>query len=193
MYFPATFGTFHNSGGPMALACGAVTGPDMLITLITNEGATAPIRSELFEWYANTPLPTTDWDDLFPDFPNTVAAVSESAACLIARSNWEYEYLLQKQPSDPRDDTRCEKVHGDCVKKAVQLLNTWRTTGVKPAAWAPDANYEACYTCHTVTLGPRTDPKLGYVKNGREDCTICHDVSETHHLIPPKELKGKKK
>jgi hypothetical protein len=386
MYIPPTFGVFANSGGPMALVCGAVAGPDLLINLITNESAGGPIRCELYDWYAHTALPTTDWDHMF-DFKNTTQSVSKSASCHISRSHWEYMYLserfslpatgtpgessfvdvrsdspyciaiesmsvagiidgyevpggrefrpdspiwraqvakmivgamglpvsesdswepftdlgpndpsslyphefvgaayragittgksatsfapwddisraqvvsmvvraahslrpgvlhappsgwrgsigifdsthgenlvgaeyngllnglegygsrwnpwlkmsrgevaqvlwnlLQKarepsEPAGPYDTTRCDKIHGDCTKKTVEMLNTWKASGGKPADWAPKANFAACYGCHSAGLGPVSDPKLGFVKNGKEDCTVCHDVPSGH-------------
>lgn len=180
-YLPVNFGAFMNAGGPMAALCGTVAATDIVNWLI---GATN-VRMELHEWYANTELPTPDWDYLTGiTYDLAVQTVSESVACHISRCQWDNAYLRWREENNvttPYDGQRCNRLHADMARKCLELLND-RADGIVPAAWVPDENYAECYNCHFTELA--VGPQIGWARNVKEDCTICHDVDPYHTTVP---------
>ena len=155
-YLPVNLGAFMNAGGPMAALCGTVAATDIINWLIL--GATGTnIRMELHEWYANTPLPTSDWDYL-PGitYDLAVQTVSESVSCHISRCQWDNAYLRYREENGleetPYDEQRCNRLHADMARKCLELLNDWKV-GTVPAVWVPDENYAECYNCHFTEIG----------------------------------------
>jgi hypothetical protein len=177
-YLPVNLGAFLNAGGPMAALCGTVGATDIVNFLV---GAPLNLRMELHEWYSNTMLPTKDWDS-YAGTELLVQTVSESVACHISRSQWDNAYLRYRAENGledtPYDEKRCGRLHSDMARKCLQLLNDWKA-GVVFAAWVPDDNYAKCYDCHFTDLKTPTY-QVGWVRNGKEDCTICHDVPPYH-------------
>lgn len=186
-YLPVNLGAFLNAGGPVAALCGTVGATDLVMWLV---GATTNVRTELNVWYSNTSLPTKEWDTL-AGIPLAVQTVSESVACHISRARWDNAYIQYRIDNGIGTDVvydmkRCNRLHADMAKKCLELLNDWKD-GDLGTAFAPDANYKTCFDCHTSAagLGPVTgtnpvDAELGWVRNGKEDCTICHDVAASH-------------
>ena len=179
-YLPTNLGAFLNAGGPMAALCGTVGATDIINWLI---GATN-VRMELHEWYANTALPSKDWDYLIGT-ELLVQTVSESVSCHISRCQWDNAYLRYREENgledDPYDGKRCNRLHADMARKCLELLND-RVDGIVPAAWVPDENYAACYDCHFTELA--VGPQIGWARNAKEDCTICHNVDPYHTTKP---------
>jgi hypothetical protein len=167
-----------NGGGPYGSDCGALQGPLLVMNLL---GAPLTLRQEFYKWYCGFPFPSTEWDDLYP-FKRTIQTVSNSPLCHESRAIWDGLYFREVYDGATYDNTRCAKLPRDCVKKAVELLNSWKAGG-HAGAWTPDYNAAACYDCHTQLAKDRMP---GALHAGKEDCTRCHKVVTSHGKSSPK-------
>ena len=176
-YLRGNFGSIYNAGGRMGALCGTVNATDFVIWLVNGN---ANIRDELQNFYQDTPLPSDDWDSVFGG-ALPVKTVARSVSCHISRSTWDYAYArLRETQEDPGtyDMTRCGRLHGDMAKKCVELLNAWKD-GTIPGAYVIDDNYKACVDCHSTYV-----QEVAWLRNGKEDCTICHDTDPYHTGVP---------
>lgn len=177
---PLQMASFGNGGGPYGSDCGALLGPLMLMNLL---GAPLTLRQEFYKWYCDFPFPSTEWDDLY-SFKNTVQTVSNSPLCHQSRAIWDGLYYREVYDGKNYDNTRCAKLPRDCTKKAVELINSWKTQGYV-GSWTPDDNAAACYDCHTQLAKDRL---RGALHAGKQDCTKCHTVVTSHGKTSPKPL-----
>jgi hypothetical protein len=190
---PVNIGSFANGGGPYGATCGGAAGPFFIMQLIGKNVSldpTAPkwtsaatdLGTAFHKWYCDAAFPSTEWDALFPGFAGTVQSVSGSPLCHESRAIWENAYLRQWDRVSTYDGTRCTKLPMDTAKKAVQMLNDWYANPAA-VAWAPDADYATCYTCHTQL---NTDHKVGAIhSSGKENCNNCHTVTAKHAKSGP--------
>jgi len=150
-----------------------LTGPFFVMNLV---GAGGAVGQQFYEWYCVFAFPSTEWDAK-SDSEDTVRTVSKSPLCHESRTIWENALLRQWNRAAPYDDSRCKKLPCDTVKQAVRMLNDWRN-GTPVPAWAADADYATCYSCHTTLY---TDQKVGAsYPSGKENCRNCHDVPAAH-------------
>jgi hypothetical protein len=170
--FSPQLASFGNGGGPYGSDCGALQGPSLVMTLV---GAPLALRQDFYKWYCGFDFPSAEWDDLFA-FKDTIRTVSHSPLCHESRSIWEGAYIGKAHDGKTYDDTRCAKLPRDCAKKAVELINAWKS-GAGLAVWAPDESYKACYDCHTQL---EKDRQPGGIHSGKEDCLHCHGGVPEH-------------
>ncbi len=169
---PPQLASFANGGGPYGSDCGALQGPLLVMNLL---GAPPELRQELYKWYCEFPFPSRDWDHLYP-FKGTVTSVSRSPLCHQSRAIWEGVYLREAYDGKAYDGTRCAKLPRDCVRKAVELVNAWTSSGYR-GSWAPDPGSQACYDCHTRLY---KDKQPGGIHSGKADCGPCHAAVPEH-------------
>lgn len=170
-----------NGGGPYGSDCGALQGPLLVMNLL---GAPLTLRQEFYKWYCGFPFPSTEWDDLYA-FKRTVQTVSNSPLCHQSRAIWDGFYVREVYDGVNYDNTRCAKLPRDCVKKAVELINSWKTQGYL-GSWTPDYNAKECYDCHTQL---QANKLAGGIHAGKQDCTMCHTVVTSHGKTTPKGLR----
>ena len=132
---PVNLGAFGNGGGPQRQTCGALIGPYLVMSLV---GADKALGKRFYQWYCDATFPSTDWDDHVPEngtkpLKTVVQTISGSTLCSVSRDTWEKEYLRihegDKVKGPSRD--RCTKVICDCTRKAVELLNAWKSGDIK--------------------------------------------------------------
>jgi len=170
---PTNIGSYANGGGPYGATCGGLAGPFFVMNLV---GAGGAIGQQFYKWYCDFAFPSAEWDHL-STFKNTVRTVSKSPLCHESRTIWENAFLAQWDRVAPYDSSRCSKLPCDTARQAVLLLNDWYD-GAKLKAWAPDADYATCYSCHTTLYA---DKQVGAsYPSGRENCLNCHDVAPSH-------------
>jgi hypothetical protein len=126
---PINLGSFHNGGGPLSQTCGALIAPYLVMSFV---GAGRALGKQFYQWYSESAFPSTEWDNYIPasgplPSQNLVRTVSNSTLCSMSRGTWQKEYnrLYGESATEPRND-RCTKLVCDCVKKAVEMLNTWK-------------------------------------------------------------------
>jgi hypothetical protein len=132
---PANLGAFGNGGGPQRQTCGALIGPYLVMSLV---GADKTLGKRFYQWYCETILPSADWDDYVPEngtkpLKTEVKTVVNSTLCSVSRDTWEEEYLRVHPWGDAKAASRdrCTKVICDCTRKAVELLNAWKSGEIK--------------------------------------------------------------
>jgi hypothetical protein len=128
---PVNLGAFGNGGGPFRETCGALIGPYLIMSLV---GADKALGKTFYQWYCDTNFPSTDWDSYAP--PSGIApqnteirTVSNSTLCSVSKGTWEKEYSRIHEDGDVKAATkdRCTKLICDCTRKAVELLNAWKS------------------------------------------------------------------
>lgn len=127
---PVNIGSFGNGGGPLSQTCGALMGPYLLMTMV---GAGRALGKQFYQWYGYFAFPSAEWDNYVPlsgpaPSKNLVQTVANSTLCSVSRGTWQKEYnrLYGEGATEPRND-RCAKLICDCTKKAVEMLNDWKT------------------------------------------------------------------
>lgn len=136
---PKNLGNSCDCGGTFHSACGAFQSAELILTMVAGRHAWA-LRGEFNHWYMTTPLPTRDWDETI-GIGNTVQTAPNSSLCRVSRAVWDSAYLRVWDGTTAFDTTRCSKLHGDVVKKVVQLLNLWEDGRATPLL-APGATFE---------------------------------------------------
>jgi hypothetical protein len=144
---PKNLGAFGNGGGPQRQTCGAVIGPYFVMSLV---GADKALGKMFYQWYCDTNFPSTEWDNFVPGsgtapLTTDLRTVSASTLCSVSRDTWEKEYSrihpeanIQAQSRD-----RCTKVICDCTRKAVELLNAWKSGEIQEeTGGAPGGNHQ---------------------------------------------------
>lgn len=132
---PVNLGAFGNGGGPQGQTCGALMGPYLVMSLV---GADKALGEMFYQWYCDTTFPSMDWDDFVPEngarpLETVARTISKSTLCSVSRGNWEKEYLRLNEGQDVKEPSkdRCTKVICDCTRKAVELLNAWKSGEIK--------------------------------------------------------------
>lgn len=127
---PINMGSFGNGGGPLSQTCGALIGPYLLMNLV---GAGRTLGKQFYQWYSEYAFPSTEWDNYVPKSgpspsKGLVQTVASSTLCSVSRGTWQKEYyrLYGEGAKEPNND-RCTKLICDCTKKAVELLNDWKS------------------------------------------------------------------
>jgi hypothetical protein len=138
---PVNLGAFGNGGGPLRETCGALIGPYLVMSLV---GADKALGKSFYQWYCDATFPSTDWDSLKPQSGNAplkteIQTVSKSTLCSVSRDTWEKEYSRIHENGDVKTASkdRCTKLICDCTRKAVELLNAWKSGEISEVAAAP--------------------------------------------------------
>ncbi|MFA6565016.1 MAG: C-GCAxxG-C-C family (seleno)protein [Verrucomicrobiia bacterium] len=165
----------YGAGGVAGIGslCGALNGASMVTFLVTGslekeKHATAfGITQDIFNWYAQTPLPT--YRPAQPKF-ETVKVVCRSNLCHISVSKW-CKASKCKISSKEREE-RCACLSGSVAKHTVELLNTQLAGEFKPAYKLP-TEAQTCRDCHDKG-SPREDSRA------MTDCGSCHFTKPSH-------------
>jgi hypothetical protein len=104
-------------------------------------GAQKALGKKYYEWYCGAVFPSTDWDNYVPEegaapLKTEVQTVVNSTLCSVSRDTWEESYQRahpwEEVKAASRD--RCTKVICDCTRKAVELLNAWKSGAMEEDA-----------------------------------------------------------
>lgn len=125
------------------------------------------ITREIFNWYAETALPT--FRPAQPKF-ETVQVVCRSNLCHVSVSKW-CKASKCKTTSKERED-RCACLSGSVAKYTVQLLNAHLTGEFKAAHPLPE-EAQSCRECHD--RGSKREDSRAQM-----DCGSCHDMGASH-------------
>jgi hypothetical protein len=135
---PVNIGAFGNGGGPQRQTCGALIGPYLVMSLV---GADKALGKKFYQWYCDATFPSKDWDDYVPKsetkpLKTITQTISKSTLCSVSRDTWEKEYLRLNEGKDVKGPSkdRCTKLICDCTRKAVELLNAWKSGEIQEDA-----------------------------------------------------------
>ena len=188
--YPDTWGTlpknvfkFGGGGvGSWGTLCGTLNGSAAIIAMA---GAPVKITDEVFQYYAETPLPTNGaeravaagtWTPTpFPPaasvpspLPNVPTSTAHSQLCHSSLSQWTM--TSGAALGSPEHKDRCGKATFDVAFKTATLLNAYfaNNAHVLPPGTL-DPTVAACNACHTSSLGKMA-------------CDSCHDQVPGHAL-----------
>jgi hypothetical protein len=153
------------------LTCGCLNGAAALISLVTPKADSTALISELFGWYTQAELPTTqanqaavDGRYLMHNFDGELPQnVSGSPLCHASVTEWCL--VAEKKVSDTERKERCARVTGDVAAKTVEILNAWLTQSFTPV-YSDPATVTACLSCHGSAALNTVMTKM--------ECTPCH-------------------
>ncbi len=163
----------HGGGVGWGMLCGALNGPAAAISLVCEKKVADMLVSELFGWYAQTPLPTdlanqygVEKKYAVNKFDQTIKACkSGSPLCHVSSSTWCNENGMEITCLQRKE--RCARLTGDAVAHAIQLLNDSHDGKFKSAFVIPETT-AACNTCHGEG-GEKVDALT------KMDCLQCHE------------------
>lgn len=153
--------------------CGGLNAAAMITFLVTGsldkakQGKASEITRDIFNWYAQTPLPS--FRPAQPKF-ETVQIVSRSNLCHVSVTKW-CKASKCKTTSKERED-RCACLSGSVAKHTVELLNAHLVSEFKAANPLP-AEAESCRKCHD-RGSAREDSR------SQTDCGLCHFTEKPH-------------
>lgn len=158
-------------GNSWGILCGCLNGGAALISLVTSKADSAALISELWGWYTQAELPTTQANlvatngnylvhnyDL--DLPQNV---SGSPLCHASVTEWCIH--AEKKVSDTERKERCARVTGDVAAKTVEILNAF-FAGTFTSTYVDPATLTACLGCHGSAVFNNVMTKM--------DCQPCH-------------------
>ncbi len=191
--YPDTWGTlpkslFKYGGGGVAswgTICGTCNGS---AAIIAAAGGPTKITDEVFQYYAETPLPTNGIDHavaagwtptpfapqvtIASPLPNVPTSTAHSQLCHASLSQWTMTTGAADGSAQQRD--RCAKACHDMVLKTTQLLNAYFANSAHTLpAGALDGSVA---TCGAVTNGCHASVK------SKMACGSCHDNTPTHAM-----------
>ncbi|MCX7825813.1 MAG: C-GCAxxG-C-C family protein [Verrucomicrobiae bacterium] len=175
--WPAELMTYGGAGvAGIGSLCGALNGAAMVTFLVTGsadkakQGKAQEITRDIFNWYAQTPLPT--FRPAQPKFEN-VKIVSRSNLCHVSVSKW-CKASKCKISSKEREE-RCACLSGSVAKYTVELLNAHLAGEFKAVCKLP-AESQTCRDCHDKG-SPREDARV------QMDCGVCHFTKTPHPTL----------
>ncbi|MBI2419037.1 MAG: C-GCAxxG-C-C family protein [Ignavibacteriales bacterium] len=164
----------RGGGNAWGVLCGCLNGGAALISLVTTKAQSGPLISELWGWYTQADLPTTQANLVATSggylvhkydltLPQNVAG---SPLCHTSVSEWCI--VANKKVSDVERKERCARITGDVAAKTVDLLNKF-FAGQFTATYTDPANVAACLTCHGTAALNNVQTKM--------DCQPCHSTA----------------
>lgn len=153
--------------------CGGLNAAAMITFLLTGsvekakQGKAFEITRDIFNWYAQTPLPS--FRPAQPKF-ETVPIVSRTNLCHVSVTKW-CKASKCKFSSKEREE-RCACLSGSVAKHTVELLNAHLTSEFKPANPLTEET-QSCRKCHD-RGSEREDSRA------QMDCGLCHTLDDPH-------------
>jgi hypothetical protein len=172
--WPAALMTYGGAGvAGVGSLCGGLNAAAMVTFMVAGsddkakQGKAQEITRDIFNWYAETPLPS--FRPAQPKFEN-VQIVSRTNICHISVSKW-CKASKCKFSSKEREE-RCACLSGSVAKHTVELLNAHLAGEFKPAHPLP-AETQSCRKCHDKGSA-REDSRA------QMDCGVCHFTKTPH-------------
>jgi len=161
----------RGGGNAWGVLCGCLNGAAALISLVTTKAQSGPLINELWGWYEQAELPTTQANQVAingqylvhnfdQDLPQNV---SGSPLCHASVTEWCL--TANKKVSDVERKERCARVTGDVAAKTVEILNAF-FAGTFTSTYVDPASVTACLSCHGSAVFNNVMTKM--------DCTPCH-------------------
>ena len=172
--WPTELMTYGGAGvAGIGTLCGGLNAAAMVTFLVTGSadktknGKASEITRDIYNWYAETSLPT-----FCPPAPKAdiVHTVCRSNICHISVTKW-CKAAKCKISSKEREE-RCARVSGSVARRTVELLNTHLAGEFKPICKLP-AEAQKCRDCHDKGSA-REDARV------QMDCGVCHFTKTPH-------------
>ncbi|MBI5688095.1 MAG: C-GCAxxG-C-C family protein [Verrucomicrobia bacterium] len=172
--WPTALMTYGGAGvAGVGSLCGGLNAAAMVTFMVAGssekekQGKASEITRDIFNWYAQTPLPS--FRPAQPKFEN-VQIVSRTNLCHISVTKW-CKASKCKISSKEREE-RCACLSGSVAKHTVELLNAHLVGEFKPAH-PLSVETQSCRKCHD---------KGSVLENARaqQDCGVCHFTNSSH-------------
>lgn len=153
--------------------CGTLNAAAMIAFLVAGsrekekQGQAFEITRDIFNWYADTPLPS--FRPAQPKF-ETVKIVSRTNLCHVSVTKW-CKASKCKFSSAEREE-RCACLSGSVAQRTVELLNARLAGEFKPANPLSE-EVQSCRQCHD--KGSKREDSRAQM-----DCGLCHDMGDAH-------------
>jgi hypothetical protein len=165
--------------------CGCLNGGAALISLVTNGTQSTALISELWGWYTQADLPTTEANQVGIDGhylvhnydQDLLQNVSGSPLCHASVTEWCI--TAGKTVSSTERKERCARITGDVAAKTVEILNAF-FAGTFTSTYVDPATLTACMGCHGSTVLNNVMTKM--------NCTPCH--GDPHGASTVKDIGG---
>jgi hypothetical protein len=171
--------------GGWGTLCGTLNGAAGILGMVIANGThRGTLTDAIFQFYAQTALPTNDaylssqgqlgnlgaWAPATMPLQNVPTSVADSPLCHSSLVQWTMATGIKN--SSPGQKDRCSKACFDVSFKLTELINTYFAAITETATPAPDdvsldPSVYACRMCHVTYTGARMN------------CTSCHDMTTT--------------
>lgn len=170
----------RGGGNAWGVLCGCLNGGAALISLVTTKAQSGALINELWGWYEQADLPTSQANQVGTSGGYLVhncdlalpQNVSGSPLCHASVTEWCIH--AHKKVSDTERKERCARVTGDVAAKTVELLNAFFKGTFTPTYTDPAA-VTACLSCHGSAVFNNVMTKL--------DCTPCHQTAHASQTV----------
>lgn len=173
---------FGRGGGVgWGILCGCLNGGAALISLTTPKADSGALISELWGWYTQEALPTTEANQIAMngnylvhnfdgDLPQNI---SGSPLCHASVTEWCI--TANKKVSDLERKERCARATGDVAAKTVEILNAYHAGTFTPTYTDP-SQVTNCLSCH--------GSAAMFNVMTRMDCIPCHGDHTSSSVEP---------
>ena len=140
-------------GAGWGVLCGTLNGAAAIINLCCDKTTANSLVNELWGWYCQAELPTTEANEFATSgkytekkyndtLPQNIAG---SPLCHVSVTEWCI--IADKKVSDTERKERCARIAGDVAAKAVEYLNAV-ADGTFASTYVSNSDVQACSACH---------------------------------------------
>jgi len=146
----------RGGGAGWGTLCGTLNGGAALISMVTPKLDSTALINELWGWYTQEPLPSTNSNQMAiagefeshkfdGDLPQSI---SSSPLCHTSVSLWAH--AANKKVGDIERKERCGRICADVAGKTVEILNAWYDKTFQQTWAVPESN-KGCLSWHGVS------------------------------------------